>query len=151
MITKGIVEEIVSPYQVKVRIPTIDRVVTSRISTSKDDLNVATICSFPNCYINPQVGDVVFVGFEDNTYYKAVILGHLTREGMSDTYADVTFGNLSVKSSAELPTQTSIGEVSSNNIQQLSGCSENIQNQINHIKEQLDLIMKTLFPETGGN
>ena len=80
MITKAIVEEIVSPYQVKIRIPLLDRVESSPMSTNTSDLNTATICSLPNCYMNVQVGDVVFVGFEDNTYYKAVVLGHLCRQ-----------------------------------------------------------------------
>ena len=59
MITRAIVEEIVSPYQVKVRIPLLDRAESSPMSTKKEDLNIATICSLPNCYVNMQVGDVV--------------------------------------------------------------------------------------------
>ena len=102
MITKAIVEEIISPYEVRVRIPLIDRQDNTTLATKTEDLNIATICSLPNCYCNPQVGDVVFVGFEDNTYYKVVILGYLSREAMTPTYSDITFNNLVVKNKTEL-------------------------------------------------
>ena len=88
MITKAIVEEVLTPYQVRVRIPILDRVSSSELSTPTEELNIATICSLPNCYINVQKGDIVFVGFEDNTYRKAVILGHLSREACI-TYSDI--------------------------------------------------------------
>ena len=148
MITKAIVEEIISPYQVKIRIPTLDKAEHSPLSTSAADLNTATICSLPNCYINVQVGDVVFVGFEDNTYYRAVILGHLCREAMSESYADVTFGNIAVRASAELPNDTRIGELSYEQLQALSGIKENIQKQIDSIKEDIAIIYEKL---DGGN
>ena len=140
MITRGIVEEIVSPYQVKVRIPLLDRAHDSPLSTSTESLNTATICCLPNCYMNMQVGDVVFVGFEDNTYYKAVILGHLSREVMSNTYSDVNLGTLTVISGADLPQSTTIGNVSSTEISRLSGVTENIQKQIDYLKDQLETL-----------
>ena len=138
MITKALVEEIVSPYEVKIRIPLLDRTLSSSLSTSKDNLNTATICSLPNCYTNVQVGDVVFVGFEDNTYYKAVILGHLCRQSMTDTYANVTFNDLDVRSVTRLSSNTSIGTVTSDNISRLEGCRDNIQKQIDNLQEQID-------------
>lgn len=144
MITKAIVEEIVSPFQVKIRIPVLDGAKQSQMSTKTEDLNIATICSLPNCYINLQVGDIVFVGFEDNTYYKAVVLGHLSREAMSETYADVNFGSLNVHGSTNLSLDTQIGEVSSYDLQNLKGTSENIQKQLDAIKDELASIYKQL-------
>ena len=137
MITKAIVEEIVSPYQVKIRVPILDRLQGSPLSTSLDNLNTATICTLPNCYVNIQVGDIVFVGFEDNTYYKAVVLGHLSRKFMSNTYADVHFGNLTVEHSATLPNQTTIGEISSQELSALIGVKENLQSQIDDLKNEI--------------
>lgn len=140
MITKAFIEEIISPYEVKVRIPVLDRVTSSSLSTSKENLNVATICSLPNCYINPQVGDVVFVGFEDNTYYKAVILGHLSRQSMTNTYPDMNIRNLEVIASAKLGSDTSIGEVTPSNIQHLKNTKDNLQRQIDNLSERLEKI-----------
>lgn len=144
MITKAIVEEVISPFQVKIRIPILDGASNSQMATKKEDLNIATICSLPNCYTNPQVGDVVFVGFEDQTYYKAVVLGHLSREAMTDTYADVSFGNIKIRSSAELPRDVTIGDVTANDISCLVGLKENIQKQIDSMKEELAAISEKL-------
>lgn len=142
MITKAIVEQIMSPYEVKVRIPLLDRTTMSSLSTSTENLNLATICTLPNCYTNIQVGDVVFVGFEDNTYYKAVVLGHLAREAMSDTYADVIFNSIDVRETVRLSSDTSIGEVTSSNISQLQGARDNLQKQIDNLQEQLDKLIQ---------
>lgn len=145
MITRGIIEEILSPYKVKIRVPLLDGISSEGLSTNTNNLNVATICSLPNCYLNLQVGDVVFVGFEDNTHYKAVILGHLSREAMTSTYADVKFGNLDVITSAKLPQATSVGNVTPKELEQLSGVTDNIQKQLTNLQEQLDVITQKLF------
>lgn len=144
MITKAIVEEIVSPYQVKIRIPLLDRTEDSPMSKNKSSLNTATICSLPNCYTNLQVGDIVFVGFEDNTYYKAVVLGHLSRQAMTETYADVTFGNVVARASAELPEETTIGNVTPVELSRLAGVNENIQQQLNSLQEQINSIFEQI-------
>ena len=142
MITKAIVEQVVSPYEVKVRIPLLDRTTMSSLATSTENLNSATICTLPNCYTNIQVGDVVFVGFEDNTYYKAVVLGHLAREAMTETYANVTFSTLNVREVTALPSDTSIGNVSAENIAHLEGTRDNLQKQIDNLKEQINKLMQ---------
>lgn len=139
MITKAIIEEILSPYEVKVRVPLLDRY-DSNLATSTENLNIATICSLPNCYINPQVGDIVFVGFEDNTYYKAVVLGHLCRPEMTSTYADVILNSLAVQGSTQLTSATSIGDVTAEQIACLSGVTDNIQKQLNALKEQIQIL-----------
>ena len=150
MITKAIVEEVLSPYEVKVRVPILDRSLSSSLATSTENLNTATICSLPNCYTNPQVGDVVFVGFEDNTYYKAVILGYLTREAMTPTYSDITFGNLTVNSFANLPLNTTIGDVTSQELVCLNGIKDNIQKQINNLEDKLNKIKDELKSLTSN-
>ena len=147
MITKAIVEEVLSPYQVKIRVPLLDRLSTSGIGTPTKNLNIATICTLPNCYMNVQPGDIVFVGFEDNTYYKAVVLGHLCKEALTPTYSDVTFNDCTIRSKAILPVETTIGEVTSKNIACLQGASDNLQQQINLLKQQQEKIIAALFPE----
>ena len=144
MITKAIVEELISPYQVRVRVPTLDRVSNSQLSTSSENLNIATICSLPNCYPNTQVGDVVIVGFEDNTYDTAVILGHLCRSAESTTYADIKLNELFVTSIANLPHSTNIGEVSATELQCLTGLTDNIQRQLDSLKEQVQVLQELI-------
>lgn len=145
MITKAIVEEVVSPYQVRVRIPTLNRLGSGSLSTKTEELNIATICSLPNCYVNPQVGDIVFVGFEDNTYYKAVVLGHLSREAMTNTYGDFNMNNIVVNASAKLPNDTQIGIVTSEELSMLSGVEANIQKQIENLREQITQLQNAVF------
>ena len=142
MITKGIIEQVLSPYEVKVRIPILNGIAGSSTSTSVDELNVATICTLPNCLLNLQVGDIVFVGFEDNTYYKAVILGCLLTESTSTTYGELDLNKLNIREEAHLPAQTSIGELSPVDLEHLLNTRENIQKQIDAINEKLDLLSK---------
>lgn len=144
MITKAVVEEILTPYQVRVRIPILDRVSSSELSTPTEELNIATICSLPNCYINVQKGDIVFVGFEDNTYRKAVILGHLSREACT-TYSDINLNSLVVNSEVRLPLTTYIGEVQPDQLAMLKGLTDNIQKQLDSLKEQQDRLLQAVF------
>ena len=66
MITRGIVEKILTPYLVKVRIPTLNRTKDSSIKTLSDELNDTPICTLNHYDPNLRVGDIVIVGFEDN-------------------------------------------------------------------------------------
>ena len=146
MITKAIIEEVLTPYQVRVRIPLLDRIASVGLATPTENLNTATICSLPNCYINLKVGDVVFVAFEDNTYRKAVVLGHLSRE-LCDTYSDLVLNEVIVNSNAVLPQETRIGNVSALEISMLQGLTDNIQKQIDSLKEQQQRLLTAVFDE----
>lgn len=150
MITKGIIEELLSPYEARVRIPTRDKAKDSQGATQTQDLSVACICTLPSCYVNLQVGDIVFIGFEDNTTYKAVILGHLCKE-TSSTHANIILKQLQVTDTAKLPSDTTIGDVSSTQIQFLKNATEDIQKQIDSLKEQQTRILNTLFPSNKEN
>lgn len=140
MITKAIVEEVINPYQVKVRIPLLNRGTDSAMSTKSADLNTATICSLPNCYVNIHVGDVVFVGFEDNTTYKAVILGHLCKESQLPSYSTLTLNDVYVNGECVLTDKTTIGNVSSSELSCLQGTRDNLQKQLDFLYEQLNIL-----------
>ena len=109
------------------------------MATSKEDLNIATICTLPCCYINVQVGDIVFVGFEDYTYRKVVILGHLSMSGCK-TYADMNVNNLTAVGNVQLPVHTTIGSVNSKELSALSGVRDNLQKQIDSIIQRIDTL-----------
>ena len=72
MITKGYIEEVVDKFTYKVRLPALDKVEQSNIRTMDENLSSASVCSQLNCDLNLRVGDVVFVGFEDNSRYKPI-------------------------------------------------------------------------------
>lgn len=144
MVTKAIIEEIISPYQVKIRIPKFNQAAHSTLKTPTENLNTATICSLPNCYLNLQVGDVVFVAFEDNAYNKAVIIGHLCREAASSTYCDISVNNIVVQGACALPNETHIGDLTSVELMRLHGVRENLQEQIDSLSSQIALIYEKL-------
>ena len=144
MITKAIVEEVLTAYQVKVRIPIFDRSNEESLATATQYLHTATICTLPNCYASVQVGDVVFVGFEDNKLYKPVILGHLSKEAFTSTYVDMTVSNITVNTSAHLPQNTTIGTITPDELLQVKGAKNNLQAQIDILKQNQEQILEAL-------
>ena len=140
MITKAIVEQIVDKYNIKVRIPIIDRTAKSSIYTSTKDLNVATICTVPGCDPNLQVGDVVIVAIDETLDEKVVILGHSYRNSSSSTCPDVSVNQLNVKVECTLPLETTIGNVSGQDLQKVSGVTANIQHQLNSLLERIQTL-----------
>ena len=144
MITKGIVEDIIDTYQVRVRLPIFDKVDGAKNATKNEDLSIGTVCCLPNSSYQVNVGDVVFVGFEDNDISKPIILGQLYRDVDSNTLMTLVLGTLETKTSTVLSKNTTIGDVSANEIKCLSGIKTNIQQQLNSIIEDISKIKEKL-------
>ena len=142
MITRGIVEKILTPYLVKVRIPTLNRTKDSSIKTLSDELNDTPICTLNHYDPNLRVGDVVIVGFEDNNTGKPIILGYLYRENAGEGLGDFELGSLKVKYDTTLSKDTTIGEVTPKEIECLTGLKGNIQKQIDLLKQATDAVNK---------
>jgi hypothetical protein len=141
MITKGIVEEIISPNEIRVRLPVYDRAKDTSSATKTEDLTVAAVCGLPNCYNYVDIGDVVFVGFEDNTTYRAVILGHLiTGSAERSPTVQASFSSLNVTGNTSLSQNTSIGDVSADDVHQLLGIKDNIQKQLDFLNSKIDAL-----------
>ena len=137
MITKGIIEEITTPYSVKVRLPIFDRLQDSKNATPTSSLNDAIICSLPNSNNHLTLGDIVIVGFEDNDMSKPIILGHLYKETLSETKIDLDLRKLSTDSTTKLYEQTYIGNITPQEIKQLKGAKDNLQKQIDLLKDEI--------------
>jgi hypothetical protein len=137
MITRGIVEEVIDRYKVRVRLPLLDGVDGGNSHKTKDELRTMVICTLPRVDLNLQVKDIVFVAFEDYDETNAVVLGCLFRENASSTLASINAANLYVEGGAELPRCTSIGQVTADEIGYLSGVNDNIQKQLNSIFDRL--------------
>ena len=144
MITKGIVEEIRDTYYALVRLPIYNGVPIASNSTPDKDLNVATLCALPNTHPNLQVGDVVFVGFEDNDMGKPIILGCLYCENSSNSSASITLNSLEVLVDSHLSAETEIGNTTAIDIQNLSHTSGNLQAQINLLKDDIEKLKQDL-------
>ena len=137
MITKAIVEKAIDNYNIRIRVPSLDRTYQSSVYTNNEDLNVAIVCTLPGCDPNIKVGDVVFVSLEETEEDRAVILGYLYRTKKTETLCDMLLSKLNVANVAVLPEDTTIGNVSSFELQQLSGIRGNVQLQITQLQEQV--------------
>lgn len=143
MITKGIIEEVVTPYELRVRLPLLDRAEQSSLNIPFEDLRVGLVSTLPNCKPNLQVGDVVFVSVDDASEDEAVIVGYLYREASTETYCDMILEDLEVKYNTTLSSSTRIGDVQPQEIHQLLGVRENIQKQLDDLNEKLKIIQNS--------
>lgn len=143
MITRAIVERVLPGNVAQVRIPILDAIKSAPQATPTDELSIATMCVIPNSYNHISVGDIVFVGFEDKDYGKPVILGQLFKEydtletSGTDTKLDLKLRSIDIASSANLPKNTVIGDVSAKEIQCLAGLEFNIAKALQEIEQRL--------------
>lgn len=154
MITRAFITEVISAKKVRVRIPLYDRIPKAGLSVQNKDLSVATICTPPNMVYNPQVGDVVFVGFEDYDMGKPVVIGYLLTdiekadaEGNESSAPAFNPLSLNVSQSAVMPYNTNIGSVRPEEIKTLENASANIQDQIDALVSRVEALEK----KSGGN
>ena len=136
MIAKAIVEEVIDQYSIRVRIPSIDRTYQSSVHVNTSDLDVAVVCTLPGCDPNIKVGDIVIVA-SDSAEEDTIVLGHLYRTKKTETLCDMLLSKLNVANIAVLPEDTTIGNVSSFELQQLCGIRGNVQLQITQLQEQV--------------
>ena len=144
MIAKGIVEKIYSPNKYAVRIPIFDKSTTDNGRTPTDQLGVAQICTLPNCTPNVRVGDVVFVAFENNDISSPVIIGYMYLDKEYMTRQGISAESIEVVSTAKLPQQTTIGDVSAQEIGYLKGLTANLQSQLMYILEEIDNLKQAI-------
>ena len=140
MLFKGTVEQLVTPVTARVRIPFLHKISSSLSYTETQDLPIAHICTLPNVHISLKIGDVVIVGFENNDLSKPLILGHLFTETESSTFASPIFNSLEILQDTRLGSNTSIGQISAQDIYCLFGVKENIQQQINQLKTEISIL-----------
>lgn len=133
MITRGIIEKVISKYSYLVRIPVYNQVTSAANYTPTDELSVATVCVQAGNSPKYKLGDIVYIDFEDSDIGQPIILGLLYRENMTSTANNTEVSSLAVSVNAKLSEDTSIGEVTGNEISQLKGATDNIQWQIDKL------------------
>lgn len=114
-----------------VRIPLLNSIEGAKHSTPNSELSEAAVASLPATSNILHPGDCVYVGFENNDLGSPVIIGHLFTETLNNSPIDIELRKLtfdkSTVSEAHLPKNTTIGNVSANNIKALEGCNLNIK------------------------
>ena len=146
LLTKAIVvsQSTTQPNKFKVRIPALHGVEASQHCTRDEDLPEATVCGLPHATNQIHVGDIVFVGFDTNDNGRPIILGHLFAQDINQDGMDLTLRSLEFEDKtsesvcfAQLPTNTSIGEVTKENISCLKGLEVNVQETLNYPNFQI--------------
>lgn len=137
MITKAIVEEVLTPYSARVRVPIFDAIADAKDATETQFLSVCAVCGLPKQDNTLSVGDIVYVSFEDNDISKPVVVGHLVYEQESPNYVDLTVRLFTATSTTKLNEDTYIGEILPKEIKTLSGIKGNIQKQLDMLEERI--------------
>lgn len=141
---RGIVEQVVDTYHVRVRMPRLNKLSTSVGATPTNELSVATLCTVPGCSPNLRQGDIVYIDFEDDDEGVPIVVGMLFNERGKSTYTDYNMNSLKVNVNAELPGDTSIGQVSKDSIACLQGLQENVQLFIESCKDMQQQIQQSI-------
>ena len=138
MVTKGIVEKVLSKYYARVRIPIYDGVEDSQGSTNNVNLSSAIVCSLPNSIVTLAKDDIGYVTFEDDDIGKPIIIGWLQKGTGNNSEVGLTLSTLTTKSTTFLNKQTYIGDIQPFEIQKLENVRDNIQGQIDLANSNID-------------
>lgn len=138
MIRKGIIEKLENNgYQARVRIPILDRAKNSLNSTPTDNLRIATICSTPGEDVLYKVGDIVFLGFENDVESNPIILGCLYQSNPDpESSTNISTQSLSVNKSAVLPNDTIIGNFECKNIDYYLTLINSLNERVTKLEQQ---------------
>lgn len=106
MITKGIIREIIGNKFI-VSVPALGQL-EDNLNIDVDSLPIAQISLQPGNKPNYIVGDIVYVGIEDNNLFKPIILGLVSDK---NSCTDTNVGQLNVQVEATLPFDTTIDKI----------------------------------------
>ena len=150
MITKAIIEKVIDKYNAKVRIPIINKAKGAVSATPTEELYIASVCIPPNCNPDLKVNDVVFVAFEDGNNGKPVIIGQLFKEGPNETLCDIKSSTIDVALSCALPENTTVGNVTSTDLKNLTGTKGNLQGQIDIARDKAAKVEQLVYDLGSG-
>lgn len=137
MLTKGYIQTILSPHSVRVRLPILNKVENVQGATPLEELATAPICTLPHFIQNPQVGDIVFVDFEEDQYSQPVVLGYLSIENNRPNFVSATLEDLTALGKTRLGINTNIGEIEYKNIATLKGMEKLITEEFNSVRQDI--------------
>ena len=151
MITKGIIQSVISPHLVKVRIPLLNKIEGVEGATPNRELPASGVCTLPSVLIDPQPGDVVIVGFEEDDFSRPMVIGFLS---VSSPLSKINVGCDTLKADEEavLPAFTSIGEITPDNINCLKNLKDNVNDTFDSFREQFSNVTKDVgdVTDTAG-
>lgn len=144
MLAKAFIQEVISPYSLRVRIPSVNKIEGVNGATPNNELYVAAVCSNPNFVINAHVGDVVILGFEDDDISKPIVLGYLSTNKSMETLTNMHCDEFKADGDISLSGQTSIGDVSPSSIHCLKNQKENISDEFHSVRRDAEELKKSI-------
>lgn len=144
MVTRAKILEIISDEEVKIEVPAFGLIEEMEGEDDVNSMPHARICTVPGCYPNFKSGDVVLICIEDNDLSTPMIMGRLIPDDGSLGTSNATLQNLTVEKDSVLAKNTTIGDVTAENIEQLIGANYNIQGQLDTNMSQKTDFLKFL-------
>ena len=115
---KAIIESNSLDNQYRVRIPKYHKLRGVSTATPTESLPYATICCQPGIVPSYEIGDIVYVDFENDNISYPVIFGKLLRqEDTQLSWSDIKTRSLKVDVDTTLSEETKIGNINYNDIQ----------------------------------
>lgn len=130
MVTRGIIEKIVDTTHVKVRVPRINKSAGAVGATPTENLPIACIASVPGIIPYYNVSDVVYVDYENDNTDSPVVIGLISSAITNNGRSDIFSSSIQVDASAILPTDTNIGPITPESINNISLISDIINRPI---------------------
>lgn len=143
-------------YLYRVRIPVYHKIQNTPGATPFESLPLAPVCTMPGIKPFYQLGDVVWVDFENNEIGNPVIIGLLHREQETESTIDINCNNLTANAETRLSSNTTVGETSKSleTLTQLSKYTDETNNCLDILMRQFDSEIKEQFSfdiNTSGN
>ena len=140
LVTKAIIKRLPGPGNniFRVRIPLFEQAGVQP-GESFDSLYDATLCYTPGTAYSLEVEDVVFVTFSDNHYSDVVIIGKLflnTKEEFDNPQLNIKANALEVRGKSILSKDTSIGNISGQELISSVQQVKNLTEQLEHINNR---------------
>ena len=141
MLTRAIVERVLSEYTYKVRIPIFDRIQGDAEHTDFANLREAVACVPKGINNSINEGDIVFVMFENNSMTDLVIIGQLYREAITNMPdSAINCRALNVSEKVQLPKDIMIGEIDYSKLFMLANLTSDVQAQLDDLAAKIDAL-----------
>ena len=131
----GIITSKISSGEYKVRIPELNKVAGAIGATPDSELYTARVATSCGIWPDFKSGDKVFIAFLTFGSGSPVILGLQFNDASKVRFSSAHFTDLEVSVNSKLPQDTSIGEVTSENIKCLINLNTNIASKFTELDE----------------
>lgn len=135
MVLRAIIKDQIDSFTYRLYIPKFNSI--NKVNSSFE----AKVCSQINSNHTYRIDDSVYVSFENDDNFNPVILGLVTDDSIASN-VDINSGNITNK--AILPFDTTIGNISAQEINSIKGLKSNLNDQLKHIDNEYSSIFNNI-------